>query len=112
MENYNNELDELAELYLKVGTETQKLAAPLFNEAYFQSTQLERLRDEIKTTGWTSEYWNGSKQRGTIESAAGKAYHKLIKDFNGTIKTLHTVLENKIPEPEDEFVAFTKKETR
>lgn len=109
MDNYQNELEELSQLYLKAGTEAQKLTAPLLNEAIFQQEQLKKLRATIEQAGWAMTYQNGSYQKGRTQSPEAKTYLALSKVFNATIKTLHSVLENKMPEPEDEFTAFTKK---
>ena len=109
MTSNDNKLEELQQLYEKAGSESQQLALPLLDNAVFMRDELEKLMDTIKAEGWTTEYWNGKNQRGIIESAAGKAYHKLIKDFNTTIKSLQTVLNDKIPEPEDEFESWTSK---
>ena len=112
MDNYVNDFDEITKLYQQLGTEAQKLAAPLFNEANFQQAQLKKLRDEIEKNGWTAHYQNGGYQSGTTQSATAKTYLALIKAFNGTMKTLYAALQDRMPEPEDEFTAFTKKETR
>ena len=112
MDNYKNELDELQKLYEKAGTEAQKLAAPLMNEAAFQARQLEKLRQIIDHEGWTTDYSNGYKQHGTIQSANGKSYLALAKCFNTTVKTLFSVLDGKMPEPPSEIKKFLNRETR
>ena len=112
MDKYANELEELAKMYQEAGTKAQKLTAPLLNEAIFQQEQLIGLRTHLEANGWVQEYSNGYKQHGVIQSAEAKTYLQLTKVFNSTIKTLHSVLENKMPEPEDDFTKFTKKETR
>ena len=108
MENTDKEFDEINEVYQKVGAATQKMAKPLLEEAKFQKSELRKLRKIIKEQGWTASYWNGHSQRGTIESAEAKTYHKLIKDFNSTIKNLHSILDGKAPEPEDDFMKAVK----
>ena len=50
--------------------------------------QLEKLRAEIKETGWTSEYRNSETQYGTKPSAAGEQYIKLQKLYAANIKQL------------------------
>ena len=113
MDTYKNELNELQKLYEKAGTEAQKLTAPLLNEAIFMANQLEKLRTELEKTGWTSKYYHGTRQSGETQSASAKSYLALIKCFNTTIKNLHSLLDGKMPEPEDEFSKFVKKrETR
>lgn len=112
MDKYANELEELAVMYQRAGTEAQKLTAPLLNEAIFQQEELKKLRESISKNGWTSHYQHGAYQHGTTQSAEAKTYLALTKAFNGTIKTLYSVLDNKMPEPEDDFTKFTKKETR
>lgn len=114
MDSYENELDKLQELYQKAGAEAQKLAAPLLNEAVFQSEQLKNLRATIERDGWTSVYNHGATQHGVTTSAAGKTYLTLIKCFNTTVKTLYCILGNKMPEPPSELSQFLKKkrETR
>ena len=112
MDKYENKLEELAEMYQRAGTEAQKLTAPLLNEAIFQQEQLKKLRAHLETNGWTQEYSNGYKQHGVVQSAEAKTYLQLMKVFNSTIKNLYAVLDNKMPEPEDDFTKFTKRETR
>ena len=114
MDSYDNELDKLDELYRRAGTEAQKLAAPLLNEAVFQSNQLESLRKTIEREGWTTVYNHGAMQHGTTTSVAGKTYLTLIKCFNTTIKTLWSILDDKMPEPASELQTFMRKkrETR
>lgn len=109
MDKYNNELEELAEMYQRAGTEAQKLTAPLLNDAIFQQAQLQSLRNYLEKNGWTMTYQNGSYQRGRTQSPEAKTYLALTKAFNATIKTLYSVLDNKMPEPEDEFSKFVKK---
>ena len=112
MDNYKNELDELQKLYAKAGTEAQKLAAPLMNEAAFQAKQLERLRADIEKDGWIAKYYHGNHQSGTTQSASGKSYLALAKCFNTTVKTLFGVLDGKMPEPPSEIKKFLNRETR
>ena len=112
MDSYKNELEELAEMYQRAGTEAQKLTAPLLNDAIFQQAQLQKLREYLDKNGWTMTYQNGSYQKGRTQSPEAKTYLALTKAFNATIKTLYSVLGNKMPEPEDDFTKFTKRETR
>ena len=112
MDNYKNELEELSDLYQRAGTEAQKLTAPLLNDAIFQQEQLKKLREYLDKNGWTMTYQNGSYQKGRTQSPEAKTYLALTKAFNATIKTLHSILGTKAPEPEDEFTKFVKKEVR
>lgn len=114
MNSNGNELAELQELYEKAGTQTQKLTAPLLNNAIFMSQELDKLMNTIRNGGeWVSTYRNGANQVGRTLSAEGKAYNALLKSFNSTIKSLYSILNDKMPEPEDELAKFLKKkETR
>ena len=110
MDSNGNELAELRELYEKAGTQTQKQTAPLLNNAIFMSQELDKLINTIRNGGeWVSTYRNGANQVGRTLSAEGKAYNALLKSFNSTIKNLYSILNDKMPEPEDEFTAYTKK---
>lgn len=102
------ELENLQALFEQANTETQELALPLLNNAKFMSSELDKLMQTITAEGWTCDYWNGKNQRGKIESAEGKAYHKLIKDFNTTVKNLQALLEKTQAdtEEEDEFMQY------
>lgn len=114
MANKENELQELQELYELAGTRTQKLTAPLLNNAIFMSKQLDLLMEQIENGGsWVSTYRNGANQVGKTLSAEGKAYNALLKSFNSTIKNLYSILNDKMPEPEDDLKKFLKRrETR
>lgn len=68
--------------------ELEKITEGLVEDAAFMAEQLEKLRAEIKETGWTSEYRNSETQYGTKPSAAGEQYIKLQKLYAANIKQL------------------------
>lgn len=96
----NNELEELQELFRKAGTQTQKLTAPLLNNAIFMSKGLDELMTKIEQSGWTT---------GNAPSGEAKAYNQLIGSFNATIKNLYGILNDKMPDtntkPTNDIVA-------
>ena len=106
-------LEAIREILENTATETQKLAVPLFNNASFMAKELDKLKETLEKPGaWVTSYTVGQNHKGYCESPEGKAYHKLIKDFNTTVKNLYSILNEKIPEPQDDFTKFTKRETR
>ena len=114
MDKNEKELETIREMIERAGTETQKLAVPLVNHAIFMSGELDKLKKELEKPGaWVTSYTVGVNHKGRCESPEGKAYHKLIKDFNTTVKNLYAILNERIPEPEDDLAKFLKKkETR
>ena len=85
-----SQINELQALFKEAGTQTQKLTAPLLNNAIFMSNELDKLKEKIQTQGWTV---------GNQPSGNAKAYNSLIGSFNQTIKTLYFILNDKMPEP-------------
>ena len=103
-------LEAIGDILENTATETQKLAVPLYNNACFMAGELEKLKAYLEKPGaWVTSYTVGHNHTGYCESPEGKAYHKLIKDFNTTVKNLYSILNEKIPEAEDEFSKFVKK---
>ena len=85
----NNELEELRDLFDKAGVQTQKLTAPLLNNAIFMSAELEKLTKELQNGSWVS---------GSQPSGEAKAYNALMGNFNATIKNLYAILNDRMPE--------------
>ena len=113
MTDNEKELEAIREMIERAGTETQKLAIPLVNNASFMAGELDKLKAQLERPGaWVTSYTVGVNHQGRCESPEGKAYHKLIKDFNTTVKNLYSILNDKIPEPKDDFKKFIKRETR
>lgn len=93
-------LNELQELFQKCETQTQKLTAPLLNNAIFISTEIDKLSEKLKVSGWT----NGNQLSGEA-----RAYNTLMGTFNTTIKNLYFILNDKMPDvPKSTNEAFAK----
>ena len=84
-----DDIQELQELFKEAGTKTQKLTAPLLNNAIFMSRELDKLIQKIERNGWTV---------GNNLSGEAKAYNSLTGSFNATVKNLYSILNDKMPE--------------
>ena len=60
--------------------------------AAFMAVELEDLQETIAAGGATDHYQNGANQSGRKISAALQSYNSLLKNYNGVIKTLLTLL--------------------
>ncbi len=102
-----DEKQRLLKLFIKLPKNRLELAKGLIDNAAFMSVTLQELIKAINDKGVKEQYKNGKNQYGYKDSVESKAYDKMIKNYNSTIKQLNDMMPKDIDNPKDDgFESF------
>lgn len=106
----DKERKKLKKIIERMPAEKADLAAGMIADAAFMAEQLDKLREEIRTTGFAEEYKHGREQFGTKETVAIGVYLKMQKNYTATIKQLNDMLPPaQAVSPGSDLMAFVTK---
>lgn len=95
LDQNNDRLDELKQIYSGLSEEKMSLAMPLIENAVFIENEMAKLQKIIATEGSVDEYMNGANQFGKKQSANLQSYNALVKSYNMINSRLEGMLPNK-----------------
>ena len=86
----------------------KEMAKALVGNIDFLSSEMLKLKKDLKKDGWVEVYQNGENQKGIKKSSKGETYLQMSKELVNNVKALSAIMQDGSGTGQSELAAFMR----